>query len=328
MTLIWICSAWLLGIFAADQAGLPALPLGIVAGTACLLALLWRRSAMALPLVLLAASGLGGVRAAAARPADDQAAVWRHLGKRMSVTGAVVKPPVWHDDGQTIVIDAIAVAEDGVVQPVHGLVQVHLPPVPMIEYGQQIVATGRLEQPRTGALFDYRAYLARHSVYAVMNFPRVAVRGQDPRLAPLSALMQLNTRLRATLQRLLPEPHAGLLAGMLLGTRAAIPEPVLADFSATGTSHLLVISGWNISVLIGAVVGGATAAGVPRRRAAVLALPILPMYVLFVGASPSVIRAGLMGALVLWAAIADREADAWTGLALACALLALLDPNV
>ncbi len=46
MTLIWICGAWLLGIFVADQAGLPALPLGIVAGAACLLALLWRRSAM------------------------------------------------------------------------------------------------------------------------------------------------------------------------------------------------------------------------------------------------------------------------------------------
>jgi competence protein ComEC len=59
-----------------------------------------------------------------------------------------------------------------------------------------------------------------------------------------------------------------------------------------------------------------------------LALPVLPVYVLFVGATPSVARAGLMGALVLWATIADREADAWTGLALACALLAVLDPNV
>lgn len=328
MTLIWICSAWIVGIFVADQAGLPGLPLGIVAAAACVLALLWRKSVVALPLVLLAAFAFGGLRTATARPANDQTAVWQHTGKRVSLRGAVVKPPTWDDNHQTIVLDTSALTVDGTQQPVHGLVQLYLPAVPQIDYGQAISATGRLDLPRSGDLFDYRAYLARHSIYAVMNFPRVDTQGQARHLAPLASLMRMNTHLRAVLQRLLPEPHAGLLAGMLLGTQSAIPEPVLADFRTTGTSHLLVISGWNISVLLGAIVGGLIASGVSRRRAALLALPVLPMYVLFVGASPSVVRAGIMGALVLWATIAEREADAWTGLALACALLTLLDPNV
>lgn len=328
MTLIWICSAWLLGIFVADQAGLPGLPLGILAGATCILALLWRKSVITLPLVMLAAFAFGGVRAATARPANDQAAVWQHLGNRVTIAGTVVKPPTWDDDRQTIVIASESVQEADINQPTHGLVQMSLPSIPQIEYGQVVSATGQLESPRTTDLFDYRAYLARHSIYAVMDFPRVDIQGQDRNLAPLASLMRLNTRLRATLQRLLPEPHAGLLAGMLLGTQAAISEPVQEDFRTTGTSHLLVISGWNISVLLGAIVGGLTATGVTRRRAAFLALPVLPTYVLFVGASPSVVRAGIMGALVLWATIADRESDAWTGLALACAVLALLDPNV
>lgn len=328
MTLIWICSAWILGIFVADQAGLPGLPLGIIAGAACVLALLWRRSIMTLPLVLLAAFAFGGLRTASARPAHDQTAVWQHSGKRVGLSGTVVKPPTWDDNHQTIVVDTTVITVEGVQQPVHGLVQISLPAVPHIEYGRTISATGRLDLPRSGDLFDYRAYLARHSIYAVMNFPLVDDQGQARHLAPLAWLMRLNTRLRGTLQRLLPEPHAGLLAGMLLGTQAAIPDPVLADFRTTGTSHLLVISGWNISVLLGAIVGGLLATGVPRRRAALLALPVLPIYVVFVGASPSVVRAGIMGALVLWATIAEREADAWTGLALACALLSLLDPNV
>lgn len=328
MTLIWICGAWLLGIFVADQAGLPGLPLGIIAGAAWILALLWRKSVVALPLVMLAAFALGGVRSATAWPTNDQAAVWRHAGKRVTIGGTVVKPPTWDDNYQTVVIDVATVQESGHMTPVHGLVQIYLLSIPRLEYGQVISATGRLEEPRTGTLFDYRAYLARRGIYAVMDFPRVDMQGRNRNLAPLAALMRLNTRLRATLQRLLPEPHAGLLAGMLLGTQAAIPEPVQNDFRTTGTSHLLVISGWNISVLLGAIVGGLTATGVSRRRASFLALPVLPIYVLFVGASPSVVRAGIMGALVLWATIADREADAWTGLALACALLALLDPNV
>jgi len=63
---------------------------------------------------------------------------------------------------------------------------------------------------------------------------------------------------------------------MLLGTQAAIPDPVQDDFRATGTSHLLVISGWNISVLLAAIIGGLAALGVSPRRAALVALPVLP----------------------------------------------------
>ncbi|HZB96032.1 MAG TPA: ComEC/Rec2 family competence protein, partial [Herpetosiphonaceae bacterium] len=141
-------------------------------------------------------------------------------------------------------------------------------------------------------------------------------------------LLGLNETLRQTIIQLLPEPHAALLAGMLLGTQAAIPSEVMADFRATGTSHLLVISGWNITVLAGGVVGLLMAAGLSRRHAMALSLPVLVLYVIFVGASPSILRAGIMGGLVIWAGLADREADAWTSLLLACALLALLDPNV
>ncbi len=328
MTLIWLCCAWLLGVVGADLLGLPTLPLAVVGGSAAFLAPLWRRSRVYWPLVLLAAFGLGAARGAAARPVTDETAVWAHADKSVILTGSVVEQPIWRDDDQIVIIAAESIETAGKMQTVHGHVRLALGVVPELQYGQRITATGRLRQPPTNGSFDFRAYLARQSIYVLMQQPRIGVQGRQSDLTPLGPLLRLNARLQKTVQRLLPEPHAGLLSGILLGTQSALPRPVLEEFRTTGTSHLLVISGWNISIVIKVMIGAFLTLGFTRRAGAVCSLPVLIAYVLLVGASPSVMRAGIMGALVVWAEVADREADAWTGLALACALLALIDPHV
>ncbi len=213
------------------------------------------------------------------------------------------------------------------MRPVHGLVRLQVPPVPELRYGQRIRATGMLIQPASAGSFDFRAYLRRQSIHVLMIDPTIVIVDTERRTL-LGLLLSANDRLRVTLQRLLPEPHAGLLIGMLLGRQNAIADEVRDDFRSTGTSHLLVISGWNISVLAGTLMGLLGMCKLGRRGAAALTLPVVALYVLFTGASPAVVRAGIMGALVLWAILVDREADAWTSLLFTCALLALIDPHV
>jgi competence protein ComEC len=328
MTLLWLCIAFLTGIVAADTFGGLSTPLLIAAVAAGALAYVWRRSSLRLPLMLLAAGALGAARDVAARPQADATDISRSANKTVRLTGTVAHHPDWRDDEQIVVVAAERVAIGPTTQPAHGLVRLRLSPVPEISYGQRLELQGRLELPKPGKLFDFRAYLQRHGIAVLMEYPRMKVLPTQGRQGVQGWLLDFNDRLRRTMARLLPEPHAALLAGMLLGTQSAIPAPVLADFRATGTSHLLVISGWNITVVVGATVGFLMTLGLSRRRALALSLPALVLYVLFVGASPSVVRAGVMGALVIWAGVADREAHGWTDLALACALLALLDPNV
>ncbi len=203
-----------------------------------------------------------------------------------------------------------------------------LPPNPELRYGQRVRVSGTLELPPSDGDFDYRAYLERHGVRVLMSRPQVE---------PLSGtggawwqrdLLRLNDRARATALRLIREPHASLLVGILLGVQSTIPEDVLETFSATGTSHILVISGWNISVIVAGVIAFFGALKLERKRAALMCLPLIGLYVLFVGASPAVLRAALMGSLGVIAVLTDRELDAWTSLLAACAAMALLDPNV
>lgn len=329
MTLIWLCCAFLAGIVAAGQLdNLPAAPCGAAAIAALTLATVWRGSRASFPLLVVAAGLLGVVRYDAARPAPhDPAGVWWYSGSRVQLRGTVEGMPDRRDDVQTVVVAARLLERDG-QQPrnVHGLVQIRLGPFPALGNGDQVELAGKLLEPRSSPVFDARAYLARHGIYAVMEHPRIGVLAPGRGFRAVAA--GWNDRLRTVMLRLLPEPHAGLLAGMLLGAPGAIPRPVADDFRATGVSHLLVISGWNISVLVGGVAGLLMACGIVRRRAMLLSLPALVGYVLFVGASPSVLRAGIMGALVVWAEVAEREPDGWTALLLACALLAAVDPNI
>ena len=328
MTLIRICCAWLLGIVIADQLQLSLAPLLVLAIAASVLAAVWWQFQTRLILVLVAATAFGAARTSAARPVTDETAVWTYVDRTVVLVGKVLQHPDRQDDRQTVVLTSERLEAATSSRAVHGLVRLQLPPVPELRYGQRLRLTGRLLDPPAAGSSSFRAYLARHSIYATMEAPRIEILSSEPQFASLGTLLSLNDHMRAVLLRVLHEPHAGLLAGMLLGTQSAIPSTVLADFRETGTSHLLVISGWNISVVMSMVIGTFRRIGVPPRRAAALALPFLPAYVLFAGASASLLRAGIMGALVVWAALADREADAWTGLLLACALLTLLDPNM
>jgi competence protein ComEC len=329
MILIWFCLAWLLGIVLGDQLGLPAQPLGLLAGGLTAVGLVWwSRRDVRMPLLLAATALLGATRMAYAQPATTARSVWAYTGRKVLVVGVVTQQPDRREDKQSAVIAAERVVVDDVELAVGGLVLLQLAPNPELRYGQRVQLEGKLDQPKTGDDFDYRAYLARHGVYALMTKPKLTLLPGAAGASWQRLMLGLNDRARSTALKLIAEPHASLLIGILLGVQSTIPDDVLEAFSATGTSHILVISGWNISVIIVGIAGLLAAFKLSRKQAALLSLPAIALYVVFVGASPSVLRAALMGSLAVLATLADRESEAWTSLLVACCAMTILDPNV
>ena len=106
--------------------------------------------------------------------------------------------------------------------------------------------------------------------------------------------------------QLLPEPHAGLLAGMLFGTKASIQKDLYDALVATGTLHIAALSGMNITILT-TIVAGALLRVVNRRIAGLLTIVIIIGFVWFVGAGPSVVRAAIMGSVALLATVFGRQ---------------------
>jgi competence protein ComEC len=183
--------------------------------------------------------------------------------------------------------------------------------------------------PKNG--FDERSWLHRHGVHVVLRVGRWRVVGRRGGLAGLADAVR--RRLRDSAARGLRGSRAGVIEGVVLGEDTGLSEDLRRRFRAAGLYHLLAVSGQNVALVAGGTLLLAWLVGIPRLVAEVGALAAIFAYVLAVGAQPSVVRAGVAGALGSLAWLTARAADRWHLLLLgAIALLAwnpytLLDPG-
>ena len=196
-----------------------------------------------------------------------------------------------------------------------------LPRYPVVAPGQRIAVDGRLE-PRPDS--SYGAYLERTGVAGT-------IRAEDHELEPgpvepAAALETVRRDAAAALARVLPEPEAGLAAGILIGLRDRVDRELAADFTTAGVSHVVAISGWNIAIVAAAI--AALGGTLGRRRRSVLTMLAIVAYVCFSGASPSVVRAAAMAGVVLLARESGRAGRAAAALGWAVVLLLLADPSL
>lgn len=132
--------------------------------------------------------------------------------------------------------------------------------------------------------------------------------------------------LTGVLGRMLPEPHAGFLAGILFGTRSAMAKELIDAFVMTGTIHIVALSGQNLSIFTGTLASWFSSI-VSRRIASLLILFLLVWFLWFVGPSPSLVRAVIMGSLTLLAIIFGRRNLSLFSLLLAVSTMLVLNPS-
>jgi competence protein ComEC len=198
-------------------------------------------------------------------------------------------------------------------------------------FGERVVLTGTPKPPsgpKYPGGFDQAAVLARQSIYLTLEAGEARLLGPG-RLNPVQrAAVAVRIRLEGVLKATLPPDQAGLMAGLLFGSRTEIPDDVKAAFKASGVLHLLAVSGGNLAMVILPLLGLLYRAGVPRRWAAVMGLGGVVFFVLLTGASPSVMRAGFMAGLVLVGDLLGRERNAVNTLGAAAFLLLLAWPGL
>lgn len=134
------------------------------------------------------------------------------------------------------------------------------------------------------------------------------------------------TTLTGVIGRMLPEPHAGFLSGILFGTRATMTKGLIDAFVITGTIHVVALSGQNLSIFTG-VLANRLASLFSRRLSSLLIIFLLVWFLWFVGPSPSLIRAVIMGSLTLLAVIFGRRNLSLLSLILAVGIMLLLNPS-
>ncbi len=172
--------------------------------------------------------------------------------------------------------------------------------------------------------FDERTWLRRQGVHVVLKVDEWTVTGRR------GGLGGVGDRVRAWLRGASAPGLAGerraLVEGVLLGDDSGLSPGLQNAFRRSGLYHLLAVSGQNVVLLAGGVLGLALLLGVSRSWAHVGALAAIGGYVLAVGPQPSVIRAAVSGAAVSIAWLAARERDPWHVLLLAAVVLLAWNP--
>ncbi|HEV2005276.1 MAG TPA: ComEC/Rec2 family competence protein, partial [Candidatus Limnocylindrales bacterium] len=194
-----------------------------------------------------------------------------------------------------------------------------LPWYPEVVPGDRIKTTGAIQPPPAT---DYAAYLERVGAVGTLRAGSLTVLPPEPGFGQW--LEGLRRSAASALDRAIPEPEAGLAAGILIGLRDRVDRDLAAAFTTAGASHVVAISGWNIAIV--ATTLGALAGGIGRRRRSVLTGVAIALYVLFVGPSPSVLRAGAMAGIALAARELGRPSRAAAAMGLAVAILLVLNP--
>jgi competence protein ComEC len=194
----------------------------------------------------------------------------------------------------------------------------------------EAVTTVRLPRPPTGG-FDETTWLRRHGVHVVLRADRWRMVGRRGGLGGIAD--RLRAALAGSIAPGLRGERRGIVEGVVLGDEQSLSENLRQRFRASGLYHLLAVSGQNVVLVAGGALALAWLLGIPRWLGEVGALGAITAYVLAVGAQPSVIRAGVSGALVSLAWLAARPVDRWYFFLLgALVLLAwnpytLLDPG-
>ncbi|HEY0318737.1 MAG TPA: ComEC/Rec2 family competence protein [Solirubrobacterales bacterium] len=139
---------------------------------------------------------------------------------------------------------------------------------------------------------------------------------------------ELRERAQAGLGRGMPAREAALARGFVLGQEEEIDPKTKEDFRRAGLSHLLAVSGQNVTLLALLAMPVLAAFGVPLRERLLWVLGLIAVYVPLTGAGPSIQRAAVMGAAGVLATLGGRRASRLYGLGLALLVTLAIDPGI
>ena len=208
-------------------------------------------------------------------------------GKQIQVVGRVSSEPLLQGTSQRFKI---------------GKIEMRTKQYPKFEYGDTVTVSGSLQR---------RMINKWYSRFSLM-YPDVKL--VDERSAKVMGfrwkekIYTLRRQIEGVYNRNIPEPEASLLAGIVLGAKRSLDAEFYTALQKTSTLHIVVASGYNVTVVIGAVIF--MLAGFLKRKWAVFWSVVAVFgYTIMAGGEPAIVRAAIMGSLAYFGQVLGRQND-------------------
>ncbi|MFA5099171.1 MAG: ComEC/Rec2 family competence protein [Candidatus Paceibacterota bacterium] len=237
------------------------------------------------------------------------------FNEKIDFQGLVINDPM-RGEWQDLVIK--------LVPPYSGNISVKLPLYPSFKYGDLINFSGKIEKPPAD---EYADYLKKENISGTAAFLKTELIAENKGSKIKSILFGLKNKTVENLQKILPAESAAFMSGIILGERAEFSKELKTAMANSGTTHLVALSGYNISV-IGLAIGVMFGYFLSRRWTFVLSVLVIFVFVLMTGAEASVVRAAVMGSILLLAKQVGRIYSFRNAITLAAFFMILENPRV
>ena len=209
---------------------------------------------------------------------------------------------------------------------------VTLPMDASVSYGDRVSVQGKVQEPDsfmtdTGREFDYRRYLAVSDIYATMKPKTFTIisSGNGNRL--YAGLFSLRKKFVDTIRKLFPVNEGGLFAGIVIGEKSLLPADTLSDFQIAGLTHMIVLSGFNITIVAIFAVTFLAWCGLGYRSRRMGAFVVIPLFVIMTGFGSSSVRAAIMSLLVFFLQVTTRTQHPLRIILYTAGIMGLINPR-
>ncbi len=197
-----------------------------------------------------------------------------------------------------------------------------------LQYGDEIELKGEYIEPQTARNkggFNYKQYLKTMKIYGTINAEKVSILEKNKINPILKTSNDIHIKIGEKIEEFLEEKQAGILKGILLGDSKQVEEEIQEDFRISNISHVLAVSGMHVNyIILGIYFLLKPLFG--KRRTREITIIFLAFYMFITGFSASIVRAGIMGIIIILGKLIHRKEDTWTSISISLLILLINNP--
>lgn len=194
--------------------------------------------------------------------------------------------------------------------------------------GDDIIFTGKITQPDESmnfGSFNLRRYFLSINIAGTVNTP-ASVRTFGGNFYPPGIINNIKNYVVSSVKLYTSEENSGFITAVLIGDRSGFTRQLTENTRKTGISHVTAVSGMHVSILISFILIITKPFSKRRRTKARIVIPVLLLYVILSGFSPSVIRAVVMGCCCMWGILTGKRTNTLYLLIPCCAVMLAINP--
>lgn len=244
------------------------------------------------------------------------------VGQEIVVEGIIIDEPDERESNTRFIVNLTDTDSKAIV-----ITDIH----PRFSYGDKIKIGGELTKPSNfvdedGESFDYVSYLAKDEIFYQMFYPKTELISSGHGNIIKRGLFSFKRAFLEKIGKVIPDPQVSLLGGLVVGAKQSLGEELQEDFRKTGIIHIVVLSGYNVTIVAEAIMRFFSF--LPHMFGLSIGAIAIVFFAIMTGGSATIVRASMMALLVLLARATGRTQTITRALFIAGFLMLLHNPKI